>query len=611
MPELPMPRVSASAVPTGRYEAPGTVPLQDQRAEQLQQLGRAMTVAGAQAMDVGEAQRFDYIAAQAREADALFSDQVRQLDSQYMGLVGKAAIDGRQAADKALEEQRQKIGGGLQDELARDVFEAAAERRRQSALSRWDGHQRQQTRAYEVGQAEASSKAAVEDYQRYVHTDPEAAARHRDLALANSDTVAERMGASPAVRDAMRLETTTAMHAGVIDDLITQNDPGKARSYLQANQGEMTRQTAARAQQVVDRAALAHDARIVAEQAFVQAERERRNDYLASGELPLGMTPDAFVADIQLDAADREWISQRVFSVVDEDGTLSPELKAEATARLSFIGRRRAQVAAGQVDVAMTQAEAWLSQNPLAGVSEMPPQLYVQAQRAGRLPQLAEFARSGRYVTDSRAYEELRALPADRLAAMTDVEFRAEFRGRLDNHDFAYGQALLKRARGGASGSDFEVITRQQRVEQSAIGLGIIPDPAAPGSRSADQNAAFYRYRLEVQQRLDALQATQPDKELGTKDLQGVLDEIAMDKVRVDTAAWWDPEKVFIQVDPADQENAYVMIGEQQVFLRDVPPDQRQEITRTLRARRQTVSQQRIAEMWLRAGRPGAPPERR
>lgn len=628
MAELPLPQVQASAAPTGRYATPGTVPLQDQRGAQLNAFGRAMVGAGAQAMDVGEAQHRDYVGALAREADSLFSDQVRQADTQFLQLTGKAAIDGREAADKALQEQLDKVGETLQDEDARDLFDQAAEKRRQWAMARWDRHQGDQRTAYEVGQLDAATKAAVEDHRRFFGT--EQAGSARDLALGNVDRMAEKMGAPPAVRDRMRLEVTTSMHEGVLKDLVAQQRSSEAAAYLKQHQGEMSGNARARAREVVTRAVVDRDSRALAAQIVADHQEGEVVPPPVASTTVAGVDLEVRTWDEEQRAAGRPmppreeqrgeppavllqtYARQRLDAAADR-GDISPELRAATLSHVANLAQERRQAVAVATNQVMTNAEAWLQAHPLAGVQELPPQLYTAVAAAGKLGELNSFARSGRYVSapkDFAAMQQLLRSDAD-LRSTTPEQLVSEWRGRLDTGDLNELLAAKRKADGKASKADETALASKQRIVEGFHAATKIPrDRELTDAEQLD----LYRWRERVQKLIDGEPVP---AEVPPQRLQQLLDQAALDRVierrvsplfGVDALAG-DVERLSALLTDEQRRNAYVPPSgipgaTEPVMLRDIPKDVRTQLELAAQDEGVFASEAQIVRMWVRRGRP-------
>lgn len=101
---------------------------------------------------------------------------------------------------------------------------------------------------------------------------------------------------------------------------------------------------------------------------------------------------------------------------------------------------------------------------------------------------------------------------------------------------------------------------------------------------------------------IDAEQ-TRLKRGLSMTEKQAVLDGMMIDKAFVDS---WGPDvtKPMALMSADDMANAYVIVGEDQVRLATIPAGERSKIMMALKTRGMPVTEQAIAELWVKAGKP-------
>ena len=213
--------------------------------------------------------------------------------------------------------------------------------------------------------------------------------------------------------------------------------------------------------------------------------------------------------------------------------------------------------------------------------------------------------KSGGAVHNPEAWAQVLSMPRESLAAMSPIEFFREFRPHLDDAHLEKGYALLNDARGevGADAKHLEVITTANRVKKAAIDAGLLP---ATGKANDNEVKAFAQFERLVDDRVRQFEATdlQGKRKANSQELQQIIDGTLMDKVFVSRTAWIDREVIAGLAAPEDLTRAYVNVGGQEVRVAQIPANQRAVIASKLQSRGLPVTEQRIAELWVAAGRP-------
>lgn len=213
--------------------------------------------------------------------------------------------------------------------------------------------------------------------------------------------------------------------------------------------------------------------------------------------------------------------------------------------------------------------------------------------------------KSGGAVHNPEAWAQILSMPRESLAAMSPIEFFREFRPHLDDAHLEKGYTLLNDARGevGADAKHLEVITTANRVKKAAIDAGLLP---ATGKANDNEVKAFAQFERLVDDRVRQFEATdlQGKRKANSAELQQIIDGTLMDKVFVSRTGWIDREVIAGLAAPEDLTRAYVNVGGQEVRVAQIPANQRAVIASKLQSRGLPVTEQRIAELWVAAGRP-------
>jgi hypothetical protein len=132
--------------------------------------------------------------------------------------------------------------------------------------------------------------------------------------------------------------------------------------------------------------------------------------------------------------------------------------------------------------------------------------------------------------------------------------------------------------------------------------LAALVDPKPTDTTHFDQSIELTN---SIRDQIDAEQQRQ-GKEISRGDKQKIMDQTIMNTAQVPGTIGSKTEPVF-QMSPADMQKAFVMVGTQKIPLASVPADQRAQIITSLRAKGMSVTEQSIANLWVRAGKIGAP----
>lgn len=212
-------------------------------------------------------------------------------------------------------------------------------------------------------------------------------------------------------------------------------------------------------------------------------------------------------------------------------------------------------------------------------------------------------AKGEKKANNGEAWAQVLSLPKSELAKMSPSAFYAQFRNVLDDTHLEKGYALIAEANNQANDKHLEILTTDNRMKQAAIQAGILP---AEGKPNEDQAKQFAQFQTTIDQRVRQFERIdlQGKRKATSEELQRIVDTTLLDKAFVPKALWTDSQKPVSLMTPEDQARAYVTVGGEDVTLASIPMSQRALITSKLQARGLPVTEQAIAELWVRAGKP-------
>lgn len=224
-----------------------------------------------------------------------------------------------------------------------------------------------------------------------------------------------------------------------------------------------------------------------------------------------------------------------------------------------------------------------------------------------KLDSVLNFAKSvskgEKMVNNGQAWSQVLSLPKSELAKMSPADFYARYRNVLDDAHLEKGYALLAEANNVASDAHLEILTTDNRMKQAAIAAGILP---ADGKADEDQAVQFAQFQQTIDMKVRQFERNdlQGKRKANSEELQRIIDTTMLDKAFVPNRAWFDKAKPVSLMTPEDQARAYVEVSGEEVALSQIPVSQRALITSKLQQRGLPITEQAIAELWVRAGKP-------
>lgn len=598
MPRVPsfVPRVGLAAGQGPGVAAPGVEPLRDQTGRELQGLGQGAMSFGYGLSRVGEHMYDEHVETKLREKDNRLQEVVRQrLEGQegYLRKLGKSAVgEEGEVREQVLDDLRndfEALTGDLSP-YEREAFARVAMSRWQTAVGRVDEHEAKQQRAWSIGESEARIKSLGDQAYAALGTDDWDVyfGAMRNEVDARADL--EGMAPDSVERNNLVLEAGTQLHSRAIAHL-AQTDPKAAEKHLNRaeERGEL-------------RPGAEKDLREIVERATTSDTSLR---------LSMDMVGKHRTADGGVDLAAAESQLGEQFRA----GEITAQVYDATLERLGRADRIGREMQARDLNAAVDQATAFLSQNPLLGVADLPPDLYVRLQKSGAIDTVNRFADGGRYSTDPQAFYEAMQLPADALRRVSQAEVWRQFRGRLADPELNKVMARHAAANQRADNEQTFLLSVQDRLDNATNKmLGI-----APGrSMTEDQRDRKFRLTQKLEERLQQYE----EKVLGgsrkanPKEFQEILDRAALDTVSVDEDWGVDPvEPILVaELTPGRVEKAYLSVGNETVYGRRIPskstlaPDAEpvyETISEQLSKNGgQIPTERQVVEFWVRLGKP-------
>jgi hypothetical protein len=619
------PRVGLDAPRSPGFDAPRIPPPQNPAPEQIQQLGQGLSSLGGQMTRIGLHIQDQVNQSEVQLVDAAMAEEITRRWTEYRQTIGQGALYGRETVVKGLEETQRKLAAGLKNNEQREAFAMASRQRLADAQARIDAHYAGEARTFEFAVASARAEAALGARNAALDDNPDEAAAHDQAMRIEVQRMAQLQGLVKEPAEALLRQATTKMHALRIDELLAGERGLEAGAYLRQaiERGEIDPEQVPKMRRMVSRVELddkagrmaldlVRDLTAVPVQqptADVQVEGDLFQVTTWQGELeragraepvrkPVPILRPTFLQEAR-DQLNEQFQAGKI-SAAERDAVFAKVREEHDVARTTDAAQGKAAIEAG---------EQWLMQNPMRSVQGLAtenPALFDELQQRGAIPDLNAFADSGRrYTTDPAAWMRSRSVTDEQLRQVKADELFVAFRGRLGNADLDQLMARHAKAQGTATAEQTSILSTGDRVERAARAIGVLPKDA--GAKPSDSQQSRYEdWRTEVNAAVEG-ESARLKRKLTDQELQGVLDGMVADKVK--TAGWFgaDREAVLSTVPGKDTGEGYVYVGDEQLFLRDVPRTQWAEISAFLRTKGQSPTAQTIMELWAARGRPGAP----
>jgi hypothetical protein len=448
--------------------------------QQEQQLGRAISGLGNQLAANAIDAQININEAQVKSADNALADTVREIlhnpERGYINQSSKTAVDGYKSASDAVDEAVKSAGDALENDAQRQLYSAAAQRRRQQALGMIETHAAQQTKQYNtdatvarIGTNERDMVSAAAAWKVPGSAFALADATRKDEIEA---LIEQKYGANAdkALKDAARLEINTKAHVAVLDEMLSKSQVKDAQEYFAAKLREIDPEKQDNVRKALEAAG-------------------RQNSVLTYSD-KLMATVKGYSAQMKQVQAD--------FEAGKIDGKEREAIEARVDHKRAVA---QSQQAEGE-KWAMGQAYDFLQKNPGKSVEDLPPNLYRNV--LTHLPSLRSFsAQEGKTVTDPTTYYGLRQMAANEPENFAKLNLLAS-REKLSQGDWRHMVEL----QGSISKNDAKAMDHQRTLgrtlkainaELAAVGIDTTPNAGTDkGKKQAEELARFNNSLLQA-----------------------------------------------------------------------------------------------------------------
>lgn len=374
------------------------------------------------------------------------------------------------------------------------------------------------------------------------------------------------------IAKATRQSYLTGAHANVIQKMIVGNESGKARDYLQS--------------------------------------AERMGEIDPSKSKPLydmvktaGVTDEALKLSMSLKGGFNAKLSQ--LEALYKEGKVTAEVFEKAQQNIEHKWTIQKAQQAEYEKTVIGNSTDWFVQNQGSSILDFQkaqPALYEQLKNNGHLSGLVSFAKANKVENDPTTWANLLTNQQE-LKSMTPNEIFNTYRFKLDDQHLEKAYAINAALNGSKDEQHLSIMSTSDMVKDSAVRLGVLP---ATGKANDTQAKGFNDFQLAI----DAKVAAYENGELGGKrkasqqELKKILQEVEMDKVYKSRTGWFDKADVPVaSMKPEDLQHAYVKVGDEEISLAAIPANQRALIIPALRSAGKPITEQNIANYWVRGGK--------
>ena len=572
MPRFPVIQTQvADPARAAQYSAPDVAPVQPQEPQQLLRLGQAMEQAGQQfsALAADRERRINLAAHTEREAAAKEIEIAKF--SEFGKLEGKAAVDGFDSYMKEMEKRHEAAIRSAPAGPQREWLQQSLRQQRVQLLNSATSHRDKELRTWRIGGASASLQQSIKTAIA-MHGSPDDDSNAQDVAD-KARELAALQGASDEQTNMLVAQGISDMHVGRVDKMLADSRTAEAATYLASHKNEISQESYDKTEKVTKAAVIEGTARELTSNFY------RFEDRL-------------------------KWVNEKFQGSADDKESLRRHLMQQANLQ----DAADAQVAA---DVEK-RARQWMAENPELDIMRDAPELAAEVTRYG-----VDVRRTR--TTNQKWLDEFYAAPTSRLdslRALDDNQLHRYLSSRLDAHDEATVTKFLRGDQSGASiGERTKVLARQ---------LGILPSD----NRDArpEENRAFDAWVANTIDPMIRKRRDELKRDLNVDDFQKlIVNPILQDKVW-QSVTGRDVQRPLAQfqqsgaapvddpLTPQDESqdfsaynSFYVNVGGQEVYLRDVPLEQRKAIREDFAnanpGQQMTVEEE--IKRWVEGGRKG------
>ena len=559
-----VPSVAPSAMPQPRFTPAkmGDAGAQTREfAQGIGQLGQGIGSIGQDIQRRFDQTRLDDAGTKAAKAKTALLTELYQLQ-------GKNALERDEPLAEEFarryKEQLDEISGQLGNKAQREAFARFVKNELQSLSEDANSWMVKQQAVYEDEQYKGLAETAYQN-AGLLWGDEKAVQENSDAVRVATLRQIQKEGLDKEAAELAMVEAMSPLHSAVISGMLDGNQLELARNYYNNHSAEMTLQERARAQNAFARGAV--------------ADQSLRN-FLAYQQS--GATLKAATSDL----------NQRFLA-----GDITAEVRDATIVRLQQ-GEKANTESRAELRTQLTgQYQTALANDLTATPYDLPATLQLQLQQEGLWDDAINFAKNGRFITDKDAWIDFLNMPASELASMSDAEYQAKYRSKLDNSDFDKGLKILNDAKN--VGGTLSMATRIKNGAYVAIGKN-------PGAKLDDKDKQrLAAMEQNISNRVASRRASKPvGSELTDEELNAVISESQRDVVKQSRWYWSDKIRPVGALLPDELKKAEVTVGGKDVKISSIPEAKRREANTMLGLAGYPITEENI----VRVSQIGLPP---
>jgi hypothetical protein len=253
--DLPTQDASVGNMPA--FQAPGVEPMRNFTGEQLQKTGQAVQSFGTTVMKIADRLQGEVDDAKSKELYNIFASQADTIETQYLTLKGKDAVNDAMKTRNNLDAALTDVMGKAENDVQKILLRNSAGVRMRSANSAIIKHSLVEQRDYDIKETGAKVDTLANDAIRYSAgwRNPDGDfAIYYNSAKKEAGVLADKLGydAKSAQREQLILKATNQIHGQVVQTQIDAQNLDQARDYLQRYGNEMTPETFGRAKKALE-----------------------------------------------------------------------------------------------------------------------------------------------------------------------------------------------------------------------------------------------------------------------------------------------------------------------------------------------------------------------
>jgi hypothetical protein len=622
MPKVPVPSIGLQAGSSGSYDAPGGSSIPDIGGPQITQLGQAQTGLGHSLSAAARVMQDQIDDAAVTEGYTKWADEASSVSQDFLQRVGKDARGYYRA--KALGEIEQawrKIEAALENDVQRGMFREAVRKHMVGIKERIYGHEAEQLRVDNIGQADAmrlqAARSAVEarmgqalspdakvtaaaaealatgvppqDPQgpqgpqgppslrgkTYAQAKAEADefTVQMNTAVAQANRIADLKGwtKDDPRRQNLLIDTRTAIHSGVVEQLIQKGKTQAAKDYVaKLDERQVTPKAMGEMQSLVRRAAVNEVGTNAAigvvakvDNLIADAAKKEGVEGFDASEVFGG---DAYIAGIQQ---------------IDEDyaaGRLDADSRKVALAEFENVHARRRQAWSDKSREALQEAERVLNANKNLRIdsADFPAKLRNNLSKYGKLSDAEKFVGGLRRVTTDMDYGQLMD-DVDRgvLRGMSNSDLFNRYYAKMSPQHWEEAKSL--HAAVNQAGKE-TAVKDTVFLKTIANSNGVIEN--AEGPKGEEEMRRYGRFLLELQKRVDR-EPRAPGRDVSDARVREIAGEmLAEPKFKLDVNWGTDKDVYLWELTKIERRSAYTTEFGSMVYLKGGETGVEKELTR-------------------------------